>query len=77
MAKQDVIDAINATIVPNGSKAINADSLRNLLLLMAENMGGWWKQLWRWCAELSCRISRLGRRNVCRYWRVLSTFLRK
>lgn len=40
MAKQDVIDAINATIVPNGSKAINADSLRNLLLLMAENMGG-------------------------------------
>lgn len=40
MAKQDVIDAINSTIVPNRSKAINADSLRNLLLLMAENMGG-------------------------------------
>lgn len=40
MAKQDVINAINSTIVPNGSKAINADSLRNLLLLMAENMGG-------------------------------------
>ena len=40
MAKQDVIAAINSTIVPNGSKAINADSLRNLLLLMAENMGG-------------------------------------
>ena len=40
MAKQDVIDAINSTIVPNNAKAINADSLRNLLLLMAENMGG-------------------------------------
>ena len=39
MAKQDVIDAINATIVPNGSKAINADSLRNLLIMMAENAG--------------------------------------
>lgn len=39
MAMQDVIDAINATIVPNNAKAINADSLRNLLLLMAENMG--------------------------------------
>lgn len=39
MAKQDVIDAINATIVPNGSKAINADSLRNLLLMMTENAG--------------------------------------
>ena len=40
MAKQDVINAINSTIVPNNAKAINADSLRNLLLLMAENMGG-------------------------------------
>lgn len=40
MANQNVIDAINATIVPNGSKAINADSLRNLLLMMAENGGG-------------------------------------
>jgi hypothetical protein len=39
MAMQDVIDAINATIVPNNAKAINADSLRNLLLLMTENMG--------------------------------------
>ena len=39
MAKQDVIDAINATIVPNGSKAINADSLRNLLIMMTENAG--------------------------------------
>lgn len=40
MAKQDVIDAINSTIVPNGSKAINADSLRNLLIMMTENAGG-------------------------------------
>lgn len=40
MANQNVIDAINATIVSNGSKAINADSLRNLLLMMAENGGG-------------------------------------
>lgn len=40
MAKQDVINAINSTIIPNNAKAINADSLRNLLLLMAENMGG-------------------------------------
>lgn len=39
MAKQDVIDAINATIVSNGSKAINADSLRNLLIMMTENTG--------------------------------------
>ena len=39
MAKQDVLDAINATIVPNGAKAINADSLRNLLIMMTENAG--------------------------------------
>lgn len=39
MAKQDVINAINSTIVPNGSKAINADSLRNLLIMMTENAG--------------------------------------
>lgn len=39
MAKQDVLDAINATIVPNGTKAINADSLRNLLTMMTENAG--------------------------------------
>lgn len=39
MAKQDVLDAINATIVPNGTKAINADSLRNLLTMMVENAG--------------------------------------
>lgn len=40
MAKQDVLDAINATIAPNNVKGITADSLRNLLLLMAENSGG-------------------------------------
>lgn len=39
MAKQDVINAINSTIVSNGSKAINADSLRNLLIMMTENAG--------------------------------------
>lgn len=39
MANQEVVNAINETIVPNGVKAINADSVRNLLLLMAENMG--------------------------------------
>ena len=37
---QEVVDAINATIVPNNVKGITADSLRNLLLLMAENSGG-------------------------------------
>lgn len=40
MANQNVIDAINATIVENGQKGITADSLRNLLLMMAENGGG-------------------------------------
>lgn len=39
MAKQDVIDAINATIVENGQKGITADSLRNLLIMMTENTG--------------------------------------
>lgn len=39
MAKQDVIDAINATIVENGTKGITADSLRNLLIMMTENAG--------------------------------------
>lgn len=37
---QEVIDAINATIASNNVKGITADSLRNLLLLMAENSGG-------------------------------------
>lgn len=39
MAKQDIIDAINATIVENGQKGITADSLRNLLIMMTENAG--------------------------------------
>ena len=39
-ANQEVIDAINGTIVSNNVKGITADSLRNLLLLMAENSGG-------------------------------------
>lgn len=39
MTKQDVLDAINATIVENGQKGITADSLRNLLTMMVEAMG--------------------------------------
>lgn len=39
MAKQDVLDAINATIVPNGIKGITAQSLNNLLTMMTENAG--------------------------------------
>lgn len=40
MAKQDVIDAINSTIVENGIKGITADSLRNLLIMMTEGGSG-------------------------------------
>lgn len=39
MTKQDVLDAINATMVPNGIKAINADSIRNLLTMMMDFVG--------------------------------------
>lgn len=39
MAKQDVLDAINATIVPNNIKGITAESLNNVLTMMAENAG--------------------------------------
>lgn len=39
MAKQDVLDAINATIVENGQKGITAQSLNNVLTMMAENAG--------------------------------------
>lgn len=39
MAKQEVLDAINATVAPNNMKGITADSLRNVLTLMAENAG--------------------------------------
>ena len=39
MTKQDVLEAINATMVPNGIKAINADSIRNLLTMMMEFVG--------------------------------------
>lgn len=39
MAKQDVLDAINATIVPNGIKGITAESLNNILTMMTENAG--------------------------------------
>lgn len=39
MAKQDVLDAINATIAPNNIKGITAESLNNVLTLMTENAG--------------------------------------
>lgn len=39
MAKQDVLDAINATIVENGTKAITAQSLNNVLTMITENTG--------------------------------------
>ena len=39
MAKQDVLDAINATIIENGQKGITAQSLNNVLTMMAENAG--------------------------------------
>ena len=39
MAKQDVLDAINATIVENGQKGITAQSLNNILTMMTENAG--------------------------------------
>lgn len=39
MTKQDVLDAINATIVENGTKAITAQSLNNVLTMITENTG--------------------------------------
>ena len=39
MAKQDVLDAINATIIENGQKGITAQSLNNILTMMTENAG--------------------------------------
>lgn len=39
MVKQDVLDAINATIVENNKKGINARSLNNILTMMVENAG--------------------------------------
>lgn len=39
MAKQDVLDAINATITPNNVKGITAESLNNVLTMMTENAG--------------------------------------
>lgn len=39
MAKQDVLDAINATIIENGQKGITAQSLNNVLIMMVENAG--------------------------------------
>lgn len=39
MAKQDVIDVINNTIIENDVKGITANTLRNVLITMAENAG--------------------------------------
>lgn len=39
MNKQELIEAIEATLVPNGNKAITADALRNLLIDIVENSG--------------------------------------
>lgn len=39
MAKQDVLDAINATIIENGQKGITAQALNNVLTMMTENAG--------------------------------------
>ena len=39
MTKQEVLDAINATIAPNNIKGITAQSLNNILTMMTENAG--------------------------------------
>lgn len=39
MAKQDVLDAINSTIVQNDIKAITANALNNVLTMVVENAG--------------------------------------
>lgn len=39
MNKQELIEAIEATLVPNGNKAITADALKNLLIDIVENSG--------------------------------------
>lgn len=39
MAKQDVLEAIDATIIPNGVKGITADTLNSVLTMIVENAG--------------------------------------
>lgn len=39
MAKQDVLEAIDATIIPNGVKGITADTLNSVLTMIVENSG--------------------------------------
>lgn len=39
MSKQEILDAINATIVPNGQKGITAESLANILTEMVNAAG--------------------------------------
>lgn len=39
MNKQDIIEAINSTIMPNGQKGITAEALANILIEMANASG--------------------------------------
>lgn len=39
MTKEEIIEAINSTIVANGQKGITAQSLNNILTMMTENAG--------------------------------------
>lgn len=40
MNKQEIIEAINSTIIPNGQKGITAEALANILVEMANASGG-------------------------------------
>ena len=40
MNKQEIIEAINSTIMPNGQKGITAEALANILVEMANASGG-------------------------------------
>lgn len=40
MNKQEIIEAINSTIMPNGQKGITAEALANILIEMANASGG-------------------------------------
>lgn len=40
MNKQEIIEAINSTIIPNGQKGITAEALANILIEMANASGG-------------------------------------
>ena len=40
MTKNEIIEAINSTIIPNGQKGITAEALANILVEMANASGG-------------------------------------